>query len=346
MGNETMKVNKASIISIGAGGIVQSAHLPAYKKAGYTVKGIFDLDLKKAEKAASEFRIPKVFLTMEEAIAAADPSGIFDIAIPASGILDVLRQLPDGSAILLQKPMGENLEEANAIMALCREKKFKAGINFQLRYAPYILKARELISQGLIGEVCDIEININVMTPWQIWEFLFDLPRMEIIYHSIHYIDLVRKLAGEPMSIFASTIKHPEMPQLASVKSVIYMDYGDFMRASILTNHCHKFGPRHQQSYIKIEGTNGAIYIRMGLLMDYPQGAPDLFEYVSLKDNGKNKWETVDIKGSWFPDAFAGSMGEIIKAVNDDHYIPDNNLEDGLKTMEWVEKAYTSSHAE
>jgi predicted dehydrogenase len=338
-----MKENKAAIISIGAGGIVQSAHLPAYKKAGYTVKGIYDTNIKKAEAAAAEFKIPRVYLSLEEAIEAADTSSIFDIAIPASGIIAVLQQLPAGSTLLLQKPMGENLVEANTIMSLCREKNFKAGINFQLRYAPYILKAREIISQGLIGGVCDIEINVNVMTPWQIWEFLFDLPRMEIVYHSIHYIDLVRKLAGEPNSIFARTIKHPEMPKLASVKSVIYMDYGDFMRASILTNHCHKFGPRHQQSYIKIEGTNGAIYIRMGLLMDYPQGAPDLFEYVSLKDSGKNKWETVDIKGSWFPDAFAGSMGEMIKAVADNNYIPDNNLEDGLKTMEWVEKAYAVS---
>jgi predicted dehydrogenase len=338
-----MRHSDSAIIIIGAGGIVQHAHLPAYKKAGYPIKGIFDTDTKKAEKAAADFGIPRVYRTMEEAVAAADGSSIFDIAIPASGILTALKQLPEGSTLLLQKPMGENLEQANKIMALCREKNFKAGINFQLRYAPYILKARELISQGLIGEVCDIEININVMTPWQIWEFLFDLPRMEIVYHSIHYIDLVRKLAGEPLSVFASTIKHPEMPQLASVKSVIHMNYGDFMRASILTNHCHKFGPRHQQSYIKIEGTNGAIYIQMGLLMDYPQGAPDLFEYVSLKDSGKNKWETVDIKGSWFPDAFAGSMGEMIKAVADDHYIPDNNLEDGLKTMEWVEKAYESN---
>lgn len=32
------------IISIGAGAIVNLAHLPAYRFAGFTIKGIFDVD--------------------------------------------------------------------------------------------------------------------------------------------------------------------------------------------------------------------------------------------------------------------------------------------------------------
>ena len=36
------------IICIGAGGIMRDAHLPAYKKAGFRVAGIFDLDTARA----------------------------------------------------------------------------------------------------------------------------------------------------------------------------------------------------------------------------------------------------------------------------------------------------------
>ncbi len=63
------------------------------------------------------------------------------------------------------------------------------------------------------------------------------------------------------------------MSQLASVRSNIIMDYGDMVRANIVTNHCHKFGMEHQHSYIKFEGTQGAIKINMGLLMNYPHGS-------------------------------------------------------------------------
>ena len=70
------------------------------------------------------------------------------------------------------------------------------------------------------------------------------------------------------------------MPQLASVRSNIIMDYGDMIRANILTNHCHNYGLPKQQSYIKIEGSKGAIKINFGALINYPRGAADSFEYL------------------------------------------------------------------
>ena len=114
------------------------------------------------------------------------------MALPASAILSVLHAIPDGSGVLIQKPMGENLDQAMAILSLCRKKKLTAGINFQLRQAPYITMAKEMMDQGLIGKLHDIDIRLNVDTPWHLWDFMFDLPRMEILYHSIHYIDLIR----------------------------------------------------------------------------------------------------------------------------------------------------------
>jgi hypothetical protein len=104
------------------------------------------------------------------------------------------------------------------------------------------------------------------------------------------------------------------MMQLAFVRSNIIMDYGDTVRANILTNHAHAYGPLQQESYIKIEGTHGAVKIRMGTLMDYPVGVPDLFEYVLLEEGQTPKWKTLEVNGSWFPHAFIGSMGELMKA--------------------------------
>ena len=44
------------IIVIGAGGIVNDAHLPAYKIAGFWVAGIYDLDREKALATAARIR--------------------------------------------------------------------------------------------------------------------------------------------------------------------------------------------------------------------------------------------------------------------------------------------------
>lgn len=325
------------IAIIGAGGIVRDAHLPAYRKAKFEVKSIYDTDIEKAEKLAKDFEIPVVCKGLEESILNKEGC-VYDLAIPASAILKVLPELPDGSGVLIQKPMGENLEQANKILELCNKKNLVAGINFQLRHAPYITEARKVIDSGQIGELHDIDVRLNVYTPWHLWDFLYQIPRVEILYHSIHYIDMIRYFLGNPKGVFAKTTRHPNMKELASTRSSIIMDYGDMIRANINTNHGHNFGLKNQECYFKFEGTEGAIKIRVGVYLDYPKGLPDEFEFISLKD-GKG-WREVKIEGSWFPDAFIGPMRGLMLKMEDSSYPYANAIEDAIHTMEVVEKCY------
>jgi len=334
---------KRPIYVIGAGGIVNTAHLPAYAIAGFNVQGMFDVVFEKAKATAATFKIPNVFKSLDEMLTHAGKDAVFDMAVPGHETIPVLRQLPIGSTVLLQKPMGENYEQAKEILEITRSKKMLAAVNFQLRYAPYILAAKKLIEEGQLGNLDDIEINVNVYTPWHLWTFLNNSPRVEILYHSIHYIDLIRNLLGNPQSVFAKTTKHRAMPQLASVRSNIIMDYGDMIRANILTNHCHNYGLPKQQSYIKIEGSKGAIKINFGALINYPRGAADSFEYVLLNDTDQPQWKEIKIDGSWFPHAFIGSMSQVMLAAEGTIDTPDNSVEDCIQTMACMEAAYLSS---
>jgi predicted dehydrogenase len=333
---------KRPIYIIGAGGIVNTAHLPAYQIAGFNVQGIVDLLPARAQLTAINFHIPHVFDSVEEMIAKAPANAIFDMAVPGSETIPLLRKLPQGAAVLMQKPMGENFAEAKRILEVTREKQLLAAVNFQLRYAPYILAAKDLIRKGQLGTLNDIEVYVNVYTPWHLWNFLFTSPRVEILYHSIHYIDLVRNLLGNPVSMYAKTTRHPSMPQLASVRSNIIMDYGEMVRANILTNHCHHFGRPNQESFIKIEGSKGAVKINFGALIDYPRGDADSFEYILLEEGVDAIWKEMKIEGSWFPDAFIGSMAQVMLAAESKISQPDNSVEDCIYTMACVEAAYMS----
>lgn len=338
-----MAFARMPIYIIGAGGIVNTAHLPAYALAGYTVAGICDLDEQKAKDTAARFSIPRVFRSAGEMIAALPEKAIVDMAVPGTAVMPLLQLLPSGTAVLIQKPMGEDIKAAREILSVCREKKLRAAINFQLRYAPYILEVKKMLEAGQLGTINDIEINVNVYTPWHLWDFLFSAPRVEILYHSIHYIDLVRYLLGNPLSVFARTTKHPAMKELASVRSNIILDYGEMVRANILTNHCHFFGTPKQQSYIKIEGDKGAVLIRFGALINYPRGEADSFEYVVLGEGKEPVWQEKKIEGSWFPHAFMGSMRELMLELSGVKERADNSAEDCIHTMACVEAAYLSS---
>lgn len=330
---------------IGAGGIVADAHLPAYKKAGFTVYGITNRTRERAAKLAAEWNIPNVFGTVEEAVEKAPANAVYDITLMPEQFVSTLQKLPDGAAVLIQKPMGDNIAQSRQILDVCRKKNLAAAINCQLRFAPFVQEARKMISEGRLGEIYDTEVRVTVNTPWNLFPHVMVHPRLEIQYHSIHYIDLMRSFFGEPLSVMAKTLRHPAK-QLSSSRTTIVFDYGDTLHAVINTNHDHDFGTAHQESFIKWEGTKGVVIAKMGLLMDYPHGVPDKFEYCLKDENGQaGEWQTKEINGSWFPDAFVGTMGSLMRFKEGSSDVLPTSVEDVFKTMQVVEAAYKSSDA-
>ncbi len=322
------------IVSIGAGGIVQNAHYPAYLKAGFTVAKTYDPNPEAARKAAAMVDS----IVCDNRDEARLMGAIYDVAVPGSAIFETLRELPDGAFILIQKPLGETLEQAEAIVALCDEKGLKAAVNFQLRWAPYMLALKDLISQEALGEAHELEFKINVHTPWAEWSFLEKAPRMEMVYHSIHYLDFIRHLWGEPSSVKAHSISDPGSPKLESTRSTVILDYG-VRRAVVQTYHGHVAPTRHQESYLRLEGNKGAAWVQMGLNMNYPKGAEDRFEFWRA---GDAEWTPVELAGSWFPDAFIGPMAAMMIWAQGGA-APSTEAHDALKTMRLVDAAYRSS---
>jgi predicted dehydrogenase len=338
----TLPQHPRPICIIGAGGIVNDAHLPAYRLAGFEVVSIADLNRERAENLAAKFGIAKAYTKIEEMIAAAPKNAVYDIAIMAAQFLETLEKLPDGSPVLIQKPMGNNLEMAKEILSCCRRKKLVAAINFQLRFAPFVAAARWLINEGYIGEIYDMEVRVCISTPWHLFPNVMKHPRLEILNHSIHYIDLLRSFLGNPATVLAKTLRHPAK-DLSSTRSTILFDYGDTLHAVINVNHDHEFGAHQQESFIKWEGTKGAIKAKMGLLMNYPDGGPDKFEYCLLEPGEEPVWQEQKLDGSWFPDAFVGTMSNLMRFAEGSDATLQTSVEDAIDTMAIVEAAYQSS---
>ena len=327
------------IVTIGAGSIVADAHFPAYRKAGFPIAGLFDLDHARAERVAGEFGVERVFASLDEAVAV--PDDVIDLATPPAAHLDVLRKLPDGAAALVQKPMGRDLGEATAILELARAKKLEAAVNFQLRFSPMMLAVQDAVARGLLGRLVDIEVHLAIDTPWHLFAFLKGMPRVEIAVHSIHYLDLIRAFLGDPQGVHAKTIGHPSS-DMAQTRTSAILDYGDTVRCTLSLNHNHAFGRRNQVAEFRFDGTEGGAHVKLGLLLDYPNGEPD---EVWIKAKGESEWVRVPLKGGWFPDAFVGRMANLQRfAAGEDTELV-ASLEDAWSTMALVEAAFASSAA-
>ena len=332
------------IVLIGAGGIVRNAHLPAYRKGGLPVVAIVDRYPERAEELAAEWGIGIRGATLRDVLPQLRGPLVFDVAVPGAAVLDVLREIPKGAAVLIQKPLGGTLKEAEAIVALCRERGLNAAVNFQLRWAPNMVGARAITDAGALGTLHDIEVQVSTYTPWELWSFLKTAPRLEIVYHSIHYVDLVRSWLGNPQRVYARTVRNPRTPEFAATKSVIVMDYDEWTRVYIATNHGLDVPyPELQRSYVQWEGTEGVMRAQMGVNLDYPKGRGDTLEFFPRSPHVTLGAGPQPISGEWFPDAFLGSMMSVQRfALGEADAMP-TGVDDALDTMRVVEAAYLSS---
>jgi predicted dehydrogenase len=331
------------VFILGAGAIVRDAHLPAYQLAGITVGGFFDLDRARAEALATSCSAAKAFASLEETLeACVRANGVLDVALPPQALAPTLEHLPIGATVLLQKPFGRTLHEATALRTLLATRSIRGAVNFQLRHAPVVRTLRALIASGAIGDVVDVEMRVVCRMPWETWPFLRGMPRMEILMHSIHYLDLCRALLGEPARVWSWAAPHPAARGISDARSttILAFDAHEVPKRAVVTTYHHHAAPEgHEASHLRVEGTRGTAVARLGVNLDYPRGRPDTLAWSA----DGNAWREETVAGNWFPHAFAGSMGALLQAADANHELAESNFNDAWRTMALVETCYQSA---
>ena len=155
-------------------------------------------------------------------------------------------------------------------------------------------------------------------------------------------MDLVRSWFGNPLGVYAKTVRNPQTPSLAATRSSIILDYGDWKRSFVVSTHTHDFADQSQRSFVQWEGTKGAMRMDMGLNLDYPVGRPDTLSYIE-RNSTSREWIDLPVEGRWIPDAFIGSMGALQAFLDGSAPTLPSSFEDAYQTMALVEAVYRSS---
>lgn len=325
--------------SIGCGGIVQYAHLPAYKQAGFNTVAVYDLNQAVAEQVAADFEIPKVYPTLADLLA--DPAvEIVDIAVPPWEQLKIVEQVTAaGKHMLCQKPLSDTFSEAVKIVELADRAGLKQAVNHQMRWDAGIAASHDLIKRGLIGQPTDAQIQVSCETPWHMWPWLASAPGLEIMYHSIHYLDSLRFLFGNPDWVTSRHTRYPDQGQVqGETKTLTVLDYAQGLQALVAVNHYNLHG--ETAATFKFLGTAGAIEGTIGLMYNYPQGRPDTLTFCQKGQDPV----PVELDELWIPDAFVGPMASLMAAIETDG-LPATNTADTLDTLRLVNAAYLSAQA-
>src|SRR5919112_2116532 len=119
---------------VGCGGIVNYAHLPAYRASGFRVIACYDRDLTAAERTAADHHIPRVAASLDDLLADDDVE-IVDIAVtPEAQVSIAERAAAAGKHLLCQKPLAPDCPTAARLVATVHELGVKMAVNQQMRW--------------------------------------------------------------------------------------------------------------------------------------------------------------------------------------------------------------------
>lgn len=322
---------------VGAGAITRVAHLPAYRRAGVPVAAITDLDESRARALADEFDIAHV-MTLDE-ILADDGIAVLDVAVFPDAQPDIIeRALAAGKHVLAQKPLAPESGRGEQLVKSAQEAGRSLVVNQQMRYGEGMAAARAMVDAGWIGEVTAMYVSVDILTDWSAWPWLVESPRLDLMYHSIHYFDTVRAVLGDPVDVTCARGRRPGQLAAGETRTITTMTFGSGALANVRVNHENITGD--QAAEFRIDGSEGSIRGTIGLLYDYPDGRPDTLE-VNSRVVPTDGWLPYPVTTRWIPDAFAGPMRALLREVAGIEPAP-TTAADALQTLRLVERAYAS----
>ncbi len=303
---------------IGAGGIV-SAHLDAYRTAGWEVAAICNRSIGKAQAKAVEFA-PKARVTNCWQDVLSDPGiDVVDITPHPADRLPILEAaLKAGKHVLSQKPFVLDLAEGRRLVALARQNGVKLAVNQNGRWAPHLAWMREAVRAGLIGEVISAHISIHWNHGWIAGTPFEQIEDLILYDFGIHWFDFLRSVIGpRAQSVFATAARASgqtaKAPLLAQV--LVQIEGG---QASLVFDGGTPHGPRDTTF---IAGTKGSLQ----------SDGPDLGQQ-SVTLTTAAGIARPRLQGTWFNDGFRGAMGALLVAIEDDSE-PANGAEENLDSL-------------
>ena len=338
---------EAGIGCIGAGFIMDECQLVAYRAAGFRPVAIASRTREHAAEVARRHAIPTVHSDYRSLLADRRVE-VVDIAVPPDVQIDVVREAVRHAdhikGILAQKPLGVSYAQAKEIVDLCGAAGITLAVNQNMRYDQSIRALKCLLDRGELGTPVLATIEMRAIPHWMPWQQRQGWVTLRIM--SIHHLDALRFLFGDPTRVFASVRPDPRTAKAFAHEDGIclyILEYEDGLRAAAWDDVWA--GPAREGAAAdigirwRVEGTEGMARGTIGW-PNYPQRTPSTLEWTTVRAAGE--WFKPTWNEAWFPDAFAGPMAQLLCALEDASE-PEISGEDNLKTMALVDACYVSA---
>jgi len=328
---------------IGSGFIVNDCHLVAYRKAGFNPVAIASRHRERAEAVARRHGLARVYDTADQLLN--DPQiEVLDIAVPPNAQLELIKRACERrtvKGILAQKPLGMNYRQGVEAVEACEAAGIVLAVNQNMRYDQSVRAAQALLLSGTLGEPVFATIDMRGIPHWMPWQK--DMGWLTLRIMSIHHLDTFRYWFGDPERVYCSTRTDPRTGFAHTDGICTYiLEYSSGMRCvgvdDAWTGPAKEGCPADVRIQWRIEGLEGLAIGDIGWCKD-PYTTPSTIRYAA---KGYRGFQSPAWTDSWFPDAFVGTMAQLLVALESGQQ-PEISGRDNLKTLALVEAAYQSA---
>jgi predicted dehydrogenase len=190
---------------LGPGGIAR-AFTSDLRTAGLDVAAVGSRRRETAEAFAADFGIPNAHGSYEELVADPDVDIVYIATPHPAHASNALLALEAGKHVLVEKPFTLNAAEAETVREAAAERGLLAMEAMWTRYLPHMIRIRELVASGALGEIRAVTADHTQALPTDPAHRInaLELGGGALLDLGIYPVSFAWDILGEPLSIVAS----------------------------------------------------------------------------------------------------------------------------------------------
>jgi predicted dehydrogenase len=139
-----------------------------------SLAGIYDINPTRSEIVGGDCDIP-VYYDFDEMLKATSPDVVIVTTVDAFHHEYIIKALEAGCDVISEKPLTTDAQKCRAILEAEKRTGKKVTVTFNLRFAPFMVRMKELVKSGLVGDIYSVD-----------FEWLLDR-NMDIFAHGTSY---------------------------------------------------------------------------------------------------------------------------------------------------------------
>jgi len=191
---------------IGCGEVTEKKSGPAFNEvSGSHVEAVMSRTEEKARSYAERHRIKKWYTDPNELITDPDISAIYIATPPSSHATFAIMAMRAGKPVYVEKPLAASYEDCVRINRVSEQTGIPCFVAYYRRYLPYFQRVKEIIANGVIGKIINVQIRFSVpprdldykSTDHLPWRLQPDVAGGGYFYDlAPHQLDLIQELFG------------------------------------------------------------------------------------------------------------------------------------------------------